>query len=295
MYPSEEESKQFYKQYLLDHWLYKQSMLYNTIKNYEQVKSILQKDVTNIKDEDYLWTMKIEIHFTYFQMIETLFNMTFSFYRKEIDNNYLWLYLSSLGGQHRKEVYEKIKNIAVGKTEFLDAQVKANKDNYVSFLQYLFYFDCLSEDNIPTKKNLEVIKKMLINFGADFTDRDDYNAYKHSMCFIPSTESKLEILEAKSGRQMGSFKMGNSLQILRVGKDKSITTIRKPFDYERDFRMSVLCFQLISNLILSRRVHFYKDESVSLTYFDDIVIEEWSKIDSQLGTVEMKVTPIYSK
>ena len=86
----------FFKLYQVDYWLYKQSMLKGYLDSYDEFKKNFQRLVNEVEDIDYKNMLKLEIHFTYFQMVEALFELIFAIeaaYEKKNDVG-LWYYLS---------------------------------------------------------------------------------------------------------------------------------------------------------------------------------------------------------
>jgi len=96
----------FYKFYPSDHWKYKATMLKNILEKYEEVEDILNLGIIDVIEEDYKKMLKVEIHFTYFHMVEALFELIFAL--EKLDDKKLWLYLSISRGDQLKERIPKI-------------------------------------------------------------------------------------------------------------------------------------------------------------------------------------------
>ncbi len=288
------QPEQFYKYCLVDYWKYKIIALANAVIKYGKLKFELLEDVEDISDEDCIMAFKMEIHFTYFQIVESLFNMIFALLKKQIDNRKLWFYLSYFSRRDvSNKAYEAIKKIAKGDTGIFDQQVVAGPNLEIPFVQYLFYFGGSFEVNEATmKRNLENIKKILVAFAQDFMDRDEYNAYKHSFRVFPAGAQTLEIINPEEEKTIATLRMQNSIACIKMERDKSITQIVNAFDWERDYRMGLLCHALIYNLISTRRRFYFKDEKLFVNFFSDLNLERTSKTDSTMLHYKMNIKPI---
>jgi len=85
--------KEFYKTYDPDYWLYKITLLKNCHDNFDQIKDVLKKELADVVDDDYRRVLRTEMHFMYFQMVETLFEIMFTISKH--DNRNLWLALTN--------------------------------------------------------------------------------------------------------------------------------------------------------------------------------------------------------
>ena len=167
----------FYEVYNVDYWYYKLSLLKNYLDDYDTVGEFLQKDVGEVDQRHYVNMLKAEMHFTYFQMIESLFEMTFALQKKDDPN--LWYHLTF---SDWKDNYERIREVSQRKIGFLRDKVKLSESVTVPLAQYIFYFlypTGLTPEAM--KQNVDVIINALIQFAKVFSDRKDYNAYKHSL------------------------------------------------------------------------------------------------------------------
>ena len=189
------ELLEFFQSYPINHWVEKLSLLKNYIENYDSVKETLQKDLIDVDDTKYIKMLKAEIHFTYFQMIEALFELIFAL--EKLDDKNLWYYISF---SKFRDNYKRIGEIAKGNTSFLHNLIDIGNNKKIQFIDYVFYFFSILVNPITEsekKKNLEVIEQAILYFARDFNDRDDYNAYKHSLRFFQSP-IKLTFYNAKT-------------------------------------------------------------------------------------------------
>jgi hypothetical protein len=288
-----EKPELFYKYCLVDYWEYKINALANAITKYEKLKSDLLEGVDEINDRDCITAFKLDMHFTYFQIVECLFNMIFALLKKKIDNRKLWLYLSYFARPEiSREAYKAIDRIAKGDTKLFDGLVVAGPHLNMPFVQYVFFFGgSFDVDEASMKKNLEKIKEALVLFAQDFVEREEYNAYKHSFRIFPAGPQKLEGINRSDGKILVTLTMRDSIASIKMEKDGSITQITKAFDWERDCRMALLCHALIFNLISTRRRFYFKDEKLFVNFFKDVDLRETSKMNSSLLDFKLNIKP----
>ena len=135
--------------------------LHNLIENLPELQSVILNGIDDVDIDDYIKSLRVEIRATYYQAVETLFELIFSLEPRNgiIDNENVWYFLSTSNGRAN---YDIIKKIAGGDTSFLDREVVAGKDITVPFVRYLFFFgiaDKSREEQIVT--SLEPIRGML--------------------------------------------------------------------------------------------------------------------------------------
>jgi len=236
---------ELYRLYQVDHWIYKVNMLWRIIEDFKGTSPSLQEGLTGINDEDFLKMVKIELHVTYFQMVECIFKMIFGLEFKE--DLALWEYLSD--ATKDKQIIKRIENIGNGRHEGLFSEVELDKGVTIPFIQYVFYFIYQRSEDFDMEANLKNIHKALIIFGKDFSDRDEYNAFKHSLRLY---HTGMTIGIGSPGRNMKASMSENTLVYLKSGKK-----VFKAFDPETDFLKCLLCHQLISNIINTRKYYFY--------------------------------------
>jgi hypothetical protein len=309
-------TRQFFSGYLIDHFLYKQYTLYNAFEAAEKrlprhgvnpigkIQRWLLKTLTfitphslrglaEIDYDAYLKSLRLEIRATYFQAIETLFELIFSLEPRGnvIDNRHIWYFLST---SQWREHYKRIEQIASSDTAFLDREITAGEKLKVSFIQYLFYFGVTNPSMLEAvKASFGPIKKFLVAFAAEFSDRHEYNAFKHALRILP-TFQKVEIGPHGSNKPILTLDMTNSITYM-VEENESISFRTKPLDTERNMRMGLVCAYLISNIVRSRRAHFTKNLEGHLHTFSDESFS--SAIERKVPWANFKFTmkPIYDE
>ena len=278
---------EFYKYYPKDHWIYKLAMLKNILKNFEEVKKTIKLNLFEADDKEIITMIKAEIHFTYFQMVEALFQLIFTL--ETLNDKELWYYLSSHKWRKKFEkkngkIYDRIKDVSDYKLAIFNKKIKLPDERIVPFIQYVLYYSTeVQISEAEMEENLKKIKDILVIFAKDFTDRADYNAYKHSLRFY---QSKLTLTPfiPKTRVAIESYKADNVITYLEEDDDGKIWAVNKVYDYERDFMRANICHQLISTIIDTRINHFFKkgEEKVRVFCFHELKLEELHKTDDTL-------------
>lgn len=284
------DRKIFFFSYLTDHYYHKQVTLKKILDNYASLKNELLSDVENLSDDTYCASIRAEIRSTLFQAIETLFELIFCLDGNNgiINNENLWYNLSTSDWRNN---YSKISKIGEGDINFMDQIVIVNsgKGIEVPLVQYIFYYAVTDQISIETiHESTSAIKKILISFAKEFTDRDEYNALKHSIRLFPFLKT-WEIFEHETKETIAKFDLTNSMTYLKEEKDGTLVHYTKPFDTERDYKMTYLCSKLISNIIRSRRMAMLNENVVLCTFTDEaLASSEKRNVEIQNITITLK-------
>lgn len=274
----------FFEYYHADFWLNKASVLSDVIEKEE--KEQMEKGTAAVDQQTLviLQDLKMEVHFTYYQALETLFSLITAFRRKRIDNRGLWHYLVQLSKpKYAKFVYETVAETAEGKTSYLDCLVTVGEKLEVPFSQYLLYFGVpMGLEADDASKNLKSITEILVRLATDFADRESYNAYKHGLRLYCQGESKLQIIPHEEPKQVISFDMKPAIVILKKDADGTIKQTAKCFDYRLDFDLIKLGSALIHNIIVSRRRFYSNEKSVNLYFFDKFDVSMIPTVNSEI-------------
>jgi hypothetical protein len=258
--------KEFYKMYDPDYWLYRIMLLKNSHDNFDSLKDTLTKNTEDHKDEDFKRVIRTELHFLYFQMIETLFEIIFAIYEK--DNRDLWL---SLTFSDYKENYRRIAELN-DYSDLFTQKIKTEingQEKEIPMLRWVFYFVYnLKLNDDEWVKNLENIKKVLVMFAREFSDRGEYNAYKHSLRFYNSPFSMSIGIDGTGVMQeIGSA--NDCITFLEEQKKKDVNgnlqptgqimKIKKPFDFERDYNLCLAIYSMIKTIVYTRKYSLLKE------------------------------------
>jgi hypothetical protein len=252
--------KEFYRMYDPDYWLYRIMLLKNSHDDFEQLKSSLTKNTEETIDKDFRRVMRTEMHFLYFQMIETLFEIIFAV--SESDNRDLWVALTFSDFRNNYKKIAELNDRSAIFIERMKAEIEG-KQIEIPALRWIFYFiypSKLTDDE--WNKNLENIKLLLLSFARDFSDRGEYNAYKHSLRFYNSPFSMaIGFTGSKQMHSLGSSE--DCITFLEEQKKKDsdgklqatgqIMRTQKPFDFQRDYERCILIYAMIKNIIYTRK------------------------------------------
>lgn len=278
--------KNFYKKYHIDHWLYKLNYLKYSLDNFDQIKSNIYENLNDTKDEDCILMLKTEMHFTYFQIIETLFEMVLAL--NEDNDLFLWLNLSITKSSKIKKHMAIIQKIANNDFSDIDKKriVTSTKDNSkieIPFLQYVFFFGQAPIPEISDEDliiNLNKIQEALTIFAKDFSDRNEYNAFKHTHRLYYS-KNVLKIAPKGTNNFKTFGKTENAFNFIEKIKGK-IQLTTKSFDPDRDYNLSILANNMLTNIIVLRRLYYHKIQA-AFYGFHNIDLKETAKIKSTLS------------
>ncbi len=208
-----------------------------------------------------------------------------------IDNRHIWFFLST---SQWRENYKRIDSIAAGNTAFLDREISAGITLEVPFIQYLFYFGVTNSSMLDSvRSSFDPVKKFLVAFAQEFSDRDEYNAFKHALRILP-TMQKLEMGPKGAEKPVVTLDMSNSMTYL-VEEDEALSFRTKPFDTVRDMRMGLVCSYLISNIVRSRRAHFAKILEGHLHTFSEESFPSANERNVAWANFKFTIKPMYDQ
>jgi hypothetical protein len=273
--------KEFYRDFDLDYWLYKIVLLKNTHDNFNLLSTSLEKQIDQFSSDDCKRMIRTEMHFLYFQMVESLFEIIFAVMEK--DNRDLWITLSF---SNWRSNYEKISNLTDSSELFIRNIRKVDENNELPLLQWIFYFIYKTRMTPDEQEiNLQKIQSILLIFARDFSDREEYNAYKHSLRFYnKSFGLSIGLSGSKNVYSLGTSK--DSITFLEkqkkdIGGTKketgNIMRTTKPFDFDRDFRCCLIIDSMIKNIIETRKYSLLpelKDKEFSFSKYVDVNVAD---------------------
>ncbi|MBS1554798.1 MAG: hypothetical protein JSU09_07720 [Bacteroidetes bacterium] len=287
-------AKEFYQGYQADYFAYRQ------IRLKKELLSLSNNLTTNRIDEiygysidDHIRSIKIDIRQTYFQSIETLFELIFSFVSdgKRLSDGDV---LSNL--IKRKGHYESIRKYAVDSSgmEFLEQTFDFGENGQIPAIQYLFYgFLKDSQLGGQLSESLNAIRKILKIIAVDISDRKEYNAYKHGLRIFP-VNSFFSFHDHKTGDEIIKWDIKDSMSFMeRDEKTGQIDVVTKLFDSERDHNLTIMCNNLISNIILIRRISYQEGaQTVGIVLFKTEDVDKLSKPNVKIQDLKISLEPI---
>lgn len=275
----------FYRNYPADFHIYLVTLLKNIIDNPNNF-SVLLKGIESINEDDVKKTLKIQIRVLYYQSIETLFELIFAIERVLKNKNQRQGFWYTLSNSPYKQNYNRIstKEFSFLDEKYIIEDVKKNRLE-VSLAHYIFFFNF--EFNETVLESIKAIHSALKVFAKDFTDRDEYNAFKHSMRVFPTMKS-VKLTPGREALYKETLEMKESVSYLKMMDKNSPKTklISKSLDANRDYNLALLSSRMISNIIGSRRsVKFKKPEFIY--FFTDQEIKDLSKPSNNLATIHL--------
>ncbi|MFC1855990.1 hypothetical protein ACFL2A_05565 [Thermodesulfobacteriota bacterium] len=256
--------KEFYRSYDTEYWINKIMFLKKSHDNFDSIKSHLSSDSTIDEEKNFKRMLRTELHFFYFQMVEALFELIFAVAtHAQLD---LWLTLSFPNYRLHKNIYKTIKKFS--KKEKIEPNLEEEKFHEklgcnISLKRWVFYYHYpLDFTKEECEINMQNIDKLLRIFAKDFSDRAEYNAYKHSLRFYSSPFTLRMGLKGDKAMSVLSHS-DDAITYLqeRVEKDNNGKKLKakrvekrvKSFDFERDYRCCLVIYHLIKNIIDTRK------------------------------------------
>lgn len=274
----------FYSTFLVNHFDYKTTYLKFALKNYKQFH--LENIILQYSDKDFLLTIKSDIRQTLFQAIETVFEILFALAPDKdgftADKDILRTL--SKGEFH----YKKINQITEDPKalDFLNNEILLTDGTKVPVDQYIFYFGLHNSDEIQDKIkiSLEAIRNGLLVLAQEFSNRSEYNCYKHGLRIIPAL-SFFKLMRADNNNQIANWDLSDSMTYYREDeKENKMEFVTKVFDTDRDLNLLRLCSDLLWSMIKIRDIAFNKlpkssseTASVQILFFNKDLIKDANK------------------
>lgn len=266
----------FYKSYFMDYWEVKYKLLKYEIDNFETQKQKLAEisgydTIPNYKKK-YLSMLKLDLHFMKFQIIESLFSFIFALESR--DDEFIWFNLSfpRCEGDIRNYPYDRISKLTYygGMKNYL---ISKRNDDLYPLWEHLFFFNIdISQYDKDFNTIRDNIGDLLVQLAQQLKNRDDYNAYKHSLRCLPFSNARMSIsTNFKNWVSAGFAK--NVLDTLdrdEKNGDVWINVVSKSYSIIEDSFYIEKCLELMKNIINTRRSHFFNEELEELYFFNNI-------------------------
>jgi hypothetical protein len=290
--------KIFYDSYLRHYHAFKSILLKTALENFQKYEVDLFGEPLETEDSQaFCTTLKSDLRQNYFHAIETFFELFFTLIPNEQPNFDDLNILFNLTNSNWQVNYEKIKKIASGDMPLDFLSNKIDFHGYkITIGHYLFYYGLLDVKSIPdffnkVSESIEAIKQGIKIIARDFTDRDEYNSYKHGLRIIPAL-SELKLVDPKTSEIKLEWNLKDSMSFFCKTKNEDEVKIKtKLFDSDRDFRLTRFCSNMISSIIDTRRVSFYnqklveKNEKIAIGFFGKKEIEICNKINVEIQDI----------
>lgn len=293
------DAKLFFSQYQVNYFDYKQCSLKYLLDNYSKVA--LKDEILDYNEEDYINTIRCDIRQTYFQAIEAMFELFFAL----IPDRDLKIHQKMLEILTISELpYQKIKDIAENKDllDFLeDIGLLMSNNEVVKLGEFIFYYGFYNQKQYheSIKTSISAIKYALWILAKEFSDRSEYNSYKHGLRIIPAFRN-IYICNSNTNKKVIDIDLKNSMTFYSFDKkNKETSYITKNFDTERDLRMTSLCTGFLWLMVKLRDVSYNKEEGskVALLFFNKKNINDAIKTnvkdqDIKYSVKAKKIEPI---
>jgi len=292
----------FYKSYFMDYWEIKFKLLKHEIDKFDIQKQKLAEingyDTIPNLEKKYLLMLKLDLHFMKFQIIESLFSLIFALENR--DDEYIWYNLSFPRYQSdiRNYPYDRINILSYyGR---MKNYLKNGGADLIPFWKYLFFYNV---DTSQYDKNFKIISEnigdLLTQLSLQLKDRDDYNAYKHSLRCLPFSNYRFSISYDNFKTLIPGGFAKNGLDILSYNEkngDIWINVFSKSYSIKEDSYYIEICLELMKNIINTRRSHFFHEEVEQIYFFEEIEKEfhnEYSLISQSRSITS--INTIYSR
>ena len=260
----EADYKTFYSYYLKEFHLVKAIYLKTLLSSEKELNEKIKKLERGVSLTDNTkFIIQADLRQNYFHSIETFFELFFALLPENNivpDNKSIIKRLSTSNWRKNYDRIEAISNDEM-KLDFLDNHI-SYLNNEVSIGHYLFYLGVFSREKFPNEVfdsinlSIEAIKKGIKIIANDFSQRDEYNAYKHAIRIFPSFKS-LHVLNAETMEETINWDISNSASYqLYDDKNRKTTLKTKLFDSERDYQMTYFCSNMIYSMIFYRDLVF---------------------------------------
>jgi hypothetical protein len=300
----ENDYKSFYSSYLKDYHQVKTLYLKMQLENIDELNIKLnEKEFDRSLTDNTEIILKAEMRQNYFHAIESFFELFFALIPKEDkvpDNTQI---IKKLVKSNWRKNYSMINDIANGNFKIknlLKREISFN-GHLIEVGHYLFYLGIFNKvkfkDAIEAiKKSYDGIAKGIVVLAKDFSDRDEYNAYKHALRIYPTME-KLILADQKTLTERLSFDLSNSVSYQIFDKKANKTTIKtKLLDSERDSEMTSFCSNLIHHMIYFRDLVYNadsqkisKEKQIKISIFDNDAIAKCSEHNVEIQNLEFSV------
>jgi hypothetical protein len=289
------DHKMFYNKFQINYFDYKLAYL---VFAEEHFRDWHQEDkILNYSEKDFILAVKSDIRQTLFQAIETLFEIIFALFPQKNAKLPDMEILRTLS--KGAFPYDKINKIAEDQIEldFLKKEIILSNKEKVTLGEYIFYYNIAATGDYIDKirVSLEAIRKGLHILAIEFSDRKEYNCYKHGLRLVPAVNF-FEIKRVDTQETIKKFDLTDSLtyysEDTKIGKTEYVT---KVFETERDKRLITLCSGLLWNIIKIRDVIFNKlpkhqNGALSILFFDDDIISKATRISINLNDLRLSFT-----
>lgn len=285
------DPKIFYKTYLSEYHLYKVQTLKLAMDNHNEFFEKSLHNNPNLEElERYLRMLKLDIRQNYFHCMETMFTLLIALdpFKFGFEDENLLYRITTIDIE---SLYSRIQTFAnddkglnfIRKTMRLgNSKKKPHVGKYIFYKGIAEFNNKFIKFNNEFNDSIEAIIYGIKLLAIDFSDRDEYNSFKHGLRLVPSM-NKLIFADPQTLKPRLEFDLSDSISFYKrqkkTDKTESIESVTRVFDTERDYRMTTFCSHLISSMIESRRAMYFQSSlrtngEVAVRMFDKEMINK---------------------
>lgn len=288
------EPKIFYQTFLTEYHKFKILPIVKILSDLPKYeKEFFGAELSKEDSDAYRRTLKSELRQAYFHSVETFFEIFFALDPTDKDGFQDEFILFNITNSNQRKTFERIQKIWKDEKEldFLDKEITF-QDKTISIGHYIFYFGILPNEKFTPEmfaamtESIEAIKYGIRIIAKDFSDREEYNSYKHGLRIIPALK-ELMFAQADTMEIKISWDLSDSMSFyFRTKNEDELKMVTKLFDTDRDFQMSYFCSNLIFNMIYYRRVVFYnnsiQEKEIPIPMFGKTEIQKCDNINVKI-------------
>lgn len=301
------EPKIFYQTFLTEYHKFKIIPIIKILSDLPKYeKEFFGKEFEKEDREAYRKTLKSDLRQAYFHSIETFFEIFFALDPTDKETFEDEFILFNITNSNQKKTFDRIQRISTDESElnFLDKEITF-QNKTITVAHYIFYFGILPNDKFnpemfeAMKSSLEAVKYGIRVIAKDFSDREEYNSYKHGLRIIPALKEFM-FAQADSMEIKMSWDLSESMSFyFRTKNADELKMVTKLFDTDRDFQMAFFCSNLIFNMVYYRRVAFYKksitEKEIPIPMFGNKEIENCNSTKVKIQDLVYTVRRVENK
>lgn len=258
-------NKTFFDSYDPHYWKTKMNINMRMLNNIDSLYDGFfpeEKVLTKTKVKQHL---ELEIHYTYYHMLEALFALMFSLLQDDVVP---WIWLSSIKRNNLKKFNRNIGKILEAK---YNEVFGLEPDGVIKkFIYPNIDIENKTIQGINWAENVKALSDYMKCFAADLLDKIEYNSYKHGFRVFCG-ESSLAI-----GAQGGNIKhqviapsSTNMFLLVKEDSDAVLeySVLHKTLDFKRSLKLSEIAYVIICQAINTRKTIINKENGCNISFF----------------------------
>lgn len=275
-------NKLFIDNYDPHYWKSKMNINIQLLKNMDNNYNSLFPNEKVLNIEKVNRYIRLEIHYTYYHMLEAMFAILFAFLKDPVP----WLWLSS-----RKRYNPNTFNGDIAKlldNKYMEVFGFGSQEMVKQFLYPRIDIERINIQDISWQENVKTLETYIKTFASDFMDKNEYNSYKHGFrIFCNQTYFSIGKDGGDVMHKIGDYQDTNTFLDVIKDQDNDILEyelVDKTVDYERSQLLSEIVYTIICQAIGVRKSIQNKDESFKVSYFS---MREYEKRSQEKPGINM--------